>query len=472
MTAFMRMHLPIPADMLYIWQVIHDAGHEVLFVGGCVRDMIIGDPVHDYDLATSAQPEQVMALFPDCIPTGIQHGTVTVIHHGRAVEVTTFRTEDHYRDSRRPESVVFVRRVDQDLQRRDFTCNSMAYRPDKGLLDLFDGLGDLKRGCLRTVGSAAARFSEDALRMLRAIRFCSQLNLEPEQSLLVAASIQKDRIFKLSRERIASELSRLFQTRFPERLNSFSGAGLLEIATRALDLPVVSEDLLVKLLLRTLPGKDNPARLPQVLHVPAGILAILICMKSHGRSKTILESADNTKTIRTLQSTLIHEGRFSSSVASESTALLVAIATLLDPGEYTLLHRVRLAAARIHVSCLLSPDQARDRVVHATSLLALLSKDGLCMRDPGPGDFLTIVRQSHTIALEVKNRQDIIAVKELPVRGGDLIRMGVVPSPRLGGLLESLLDEALSSETSIPRERLLAIASDRLVNECVYPGTL
>jgi len=466
MTAFIRMHLPIPADLLFLWQVLHDAGHETLFVGGCVRDMIIGEPAHDYDLATSARPEEVMALFPVCIPTGIQHGTVTVLHHGRAVEVTTFRTEDQYLDNRRPDSVVFVGRVDEDLQRRDFTCNSMAYRPDLGLLDLFDGLGDLSRRCLRTVGSASARFSEDALRMLRAVRFSAQLDLVPEQSLLIAAQIQQDRIFKLSRERIASELSRLFCARFPHRLEAFAGSGILRAATAALDRPVGREEDLISLLIQILPGQTNPTGLPSNLCIPAGILAMLLSGKSGEEAAEILQPARQQHYIRSLRLDLVHNARFSSRVASEGVAMLMAIATLLDPTEMPAHVRVRTAAARIRSACLLEPDEARTLVMHISAILRLLLEKAVPFRwsgfPPGHADSEAMWEA----ARKMRDDRDIIAITELPVGGRDLIKLGAKPGRSLGHLLDGLLRLAIESREPLSRETFMAAASMRLESPC------
>lgn len=462
MTAYMRMHLPIPADLLFLWQVLHDAGHEVLFVGGCVRDMIIGEPVHDYDLASSATPSEVMSLFPECIPTGIQHGTVTVIHHGRAVEVTTFRTEDKYQDNRRPDTVVFVGRVDEDLQRRDFTCNSMAYRPDLGLIDLFDGLGDLNRRCLRTVGSASARFSEDALRMLRAVRFCAQLDLDPEQSLLIAAQIHQDRICSLSRERIASELSRLFTTRFPDRLNAFTGIGIISTALSALDRTIAREEDLVDLYQQLLPAQANRAGLPPELFIPAGLLAVLLCEKSGPEAADVLQPARQQHYIRSLRLDLIHNARFSSTVASDSTALLMACASILDVTEMPMQVRVRNTAARIRTACLLTPDEARARVVHACSLLKLMQEARPPMRWPGLCTDQPSCLDAWNAALAMQANRDIIAITELPVNGKDLIRLGAQPGRALGHILEGLLQKVIRSPRQLTREQLFAAARERL----------
>lgn len=462
MSVYMRMILPIPADLLFLWQVLQDAGYETLFVGGCVRDMIIGEPVHDYDLATAATPAEVMSLFPDCVPTGIQHGTVTVIHHGRAVEVTTFRTEENYLDSRRPESVVFVGQVDQDLQRRDFTCNSMAYRPDLGLLDLFDGLGDLSRHSLRTVGSASARFSEDALRMLRAVRFCAQLDLEPEQSLLIAAQIQQDRIYRLSRERIASELSRLFTACFPKRLTDFAGTGILRTAANALDRKIDREEDLVHLLQQILPGQSNPANLPPDLFIPTGLLAILLTEKSGPEAADVLQPSRQQRYIRSLRIDLIREARFSATIAANTTALVMACATILDVTDILMQVRVRSAAFRVRAACLLSPGEARSMVVHACSILKLMQEARPTLRWSGLSAGQPSCQEALAAARIMAENRDMIAITELPVGGDDLIRLGVRPGRPLGRLLESLLQLVIHSQEPLDREQLLTIARSRL----------
>ena len=466
MSAFQRMFLPIPVDLLYVWQVILDAGHDVLFVGGCVRDLIIGEPVHDYDLATSAHPGQIMALFPEVIPTGIQHGTVTVRHHGKSVEVTTFRIEDEYRDSRRPESVSFVSRVDEDLERRDFTCNSMAYRPDLGLLDLFDGLGDLKRHRLRSVGSASARFAEDALRMLRAVRFCAQLDLEPEHSLLVAAQIQQDLIFRLSKERIASEFSRMCGTRFISRLEAFAGTGVLRTAMAALGHTVADERALVHLLRQLLPGKDNPLGLPHGLVVPAGILAAILAEAGGtesvraevGEALAVVREAGY---IRDLRNSLVQEGRFSSAVAAHAAALLLTLASLAEPVAEPAMVRVRRAASRVRVVCQLDPAEARETVALGCALLNRLLQQEPDKRWRGLPDWLNLVIASSFVeaAHKMQRQNDIVAIIELPVDGRDLMRLGFPAGRTLGNLLERLLRHTITLADRPDREQLLSIAA-------------
>ena len=158
-----------------ILQTLERAGFEARYVGGCVRDTLLGRPVHDWDIASQALPEDVLRLFPRCVPTGLQHGTVTVLLDGTSAEVTTYRLDGAYHDSRHPDGVRFVRSLADDLARRDFTINAMAMDLSGTITDLFGGREDLARGVIRCVGDAETRFREDALRMLRARRFAAQL---------------------------------------------------------------------------------------------------------------------------------------------------------------------------------------------------------------------------------------------------------------------------------------------------------
>lgn len=200
------MSLFLPDYVKTIIKTLEKNGYKGYAVGGCVRDMIIGKIPHDYDVATDALPEAVEAMFERTIPTGIKHGTVTVLSAGFPIEVTTFRTESGYTDSRRPDSVNFVSDIKDDLSRRDFTVNAIAYNDDDGLIDPFGGCGDIDKRLLRAVGEPNLRFSEDALRILRLFRFSSQFGFTPECNTLDAAFNLSEGLKKISRERIASEL--------------------------------------------------------------------------------------------------------------------------------------------------------------------------------------------------------------------------------------------------------------------------
>lgn len=202
----------LPSDFkkaLPVLEEIEKAGFEAYFVGGSVRDHILGLPIHDVDIATSAYPEEIKTIFNRTVDTGIQHGTVTVLFDDDSYEITTFRTESGYQDFRRPDSVTFVRSLEDDLKRRDFTINALAVDKDGYVIDKFDGLSDLNKKVIRAVGKAEERFHEDALRMMRAVRFQSQLGFSVESETAKAISDNAHLLSKIAVERIREEFIKL-----------------------------------------------------------------------------------------------------------------------------------------------------------------------------------------------------------------------------------------------------------------------
>ncbi len=216
----------LPKEVNQVIHTIEQAGFEAVLVGGPVRDLLRGATPHDWDIATSARPEQMMTLFPKTIPTGVQHGTVTVLVGNMSVEVTTYRREASYQDHRKPESVEFVPDLMEDLKRRDFTINAMAYRTETGIVDLFGGQEDLKNGIIRAVGDAQERFEEDALRMLRAVRFACKLDFAIESQTLSAITEKAPLLRYISRERIAAELIAALCAPMPRHLLLLQQTGL------------------------------------------------------------------------------------------------------------------------------------------------------------------------------------------------------------------------------------------------------
>ncbi|MCT3055130.1 CCA tRNA nucleotidyltransferase [Leuconostoc citreum] len=192
-----------------ILEHIEAAGFEAYFVGGAVRDMLLNKPIHDVDIATSAFPEEIKALFTKTVDTGIQHGTVMVLDHGDGYEITTFRTESTYTDFRRPDKVTFVRSLAEDLKRRDFTINAIAMTKDGDIIDLFDGLTDMARKRIRAVGDAEVRFNEDALRIMRALRFSAQLGFDIAPHTKAALKQIGPNLEKIAVERIRVEFEKL-----------------------------------------------------------------------------------------------------------------------------------------------------------------------------------------------------------------------------------------------------------------------
>lgn len=196
----------IPEKIEYVIETLNKNRYEAYIVGGCVRDILLSKTPHDYDVTTSATPDEIISVFDHTVPTGIKHGTITVLINGEPIEVTTFRTDGEYLDARRPDSVQFVRNLKDDLSRRDFTVNAMAYNHVAGLCDLFEGQKDLKNKTLRAVGDPETRFNEDALRILRLFRFASTLNFEIEPQTFDAAIKCSPLLKKVSVERVMTEL--------------------------------------------------------------------------------------------------------------------------------------------------------------------------------------------------------------------------------------------------------------------------
>ncbi|WP_395323300.1 CCA tRNA nucleotidyltransferase [Levilactobacillus parabrevis] len=210
-----------------VLQTIEQAGYEAYFVGGSVRDTILGKAIHDVNIATSAYPDEIKHLFKRTVDTGIEHGTVMILDHGTGYETTTFRSESTYTDFRRPDQVTFVRSLAEDLKRRDFTINALAMRENGEVIDLFDGLTDLRNKQIRAVGDAQERFHEDALRMMRAVRFASQLDFTIVPDTLDAITAHAQLLTKIAVERTQVELLKLLQGKTPQRgLTDLMATGL------------------------------------------------------------------------------------------------------------------------------------------------------------------------------------------------------------------------------------------------------
>jgi tRNA nucleotidyltransferase (CCA-adding enzyme) len=202
------IHIEIPQDVAFILGKIRNAGYEAYAVGGCVRDSLLKKIPKDWDITTSALPEQIKEIFPRTIDTGIKHGTVTVMINSTGYEVTTYRVDGEYLDGRHPEEVEFTANLDEDLKRRDFTINAFVYNEAEGVKDLFGGLKDLEDGIIRCVGVAEERFGEDALRILRAVRFAAVLSFTIEPETYKAAVKLAGNLSKVSAERIKAELEK------------------------------------------------------------------------------------------------------------------------------------------------------------------------------------------------------------------------------------------------------------------------
>lgn len=212
------MEFQLPSYVLYCLNTLESNGFEAWCVGGAVRDHIMGKQPFDYDITTNTRPEKIIEIFPKTVPTGLQHGTVTVVTEGGNVEITTYRADGEYSDHRSPDSVVFQETVDKDLSRRDFTMNAICYNPKKGFYDPEKGIEDIKNGIIRAIGNPERRFTEDALRIMRAYRFSAQLGFTIEENTAKAAIALCGLLKSISVERIFSELKRAFSAKFVQNI--------------------------------------------------------------------------------------------------------------------------------------------------------------------------------------------------------------------------------------------------------------
>jgi len=416
---------------------LHRAGYAAYVVGGCVRDSLLGLTPHDWDLCTSALPQQGMELFGEekCIPTGLQHGTVTVKQGGGLYEITTFRTEGAYTDGRHPDEVHFVPDVREDLARRDFTINAMAYNEKEGLIDPFGGQDDLQSGILRAVGVPHQRFTEDALRILRLYRFAARFGFSIDPPTAQAAQELCAHLDCVSVERIEEELAKLLSAPAP--------AAYLDEKILGVVLPELSPEALA-------------AAKPVVDACPAGEQALPV------RLAALLLSLGEDGTRRTLRRLRC------SNACIEETAVLVREARGCD-GSFLFGHDSGHSIARpIAFGNRVPPQRTVLRETTVTpdfTIYArrLLGKYNLCtvQRLAALGTALQPERSADFAALsELAERLDAdgvcCRVSQLAVNGRDLMAAGVPAGPGIRKILEALLDGVIREEYPNERQALLA----------------
>ena len=385
---------------------LHAAGHAAYAVGGCVRDSLLGQTPHDWDLCTSATPEQVLELFGEahCIPTGLQHGTVTVKHGGELYEITTFRTEGAYSDGRHPDHVAFVPDVKEDLARRDFTINAMAYNAEEGLIDPFGGQNDLAAGIVRAVGEPQRRFEEDALRNLRLYRFAARFRFAIDPATGQAARALCRHLDCVSEERIAEELSRLLAAPAP---GAYLEAEVLAVIFPELDAAELPESR--RILDALEPGME---------HVQVR-LAALLCPLGEAGARAAL---------RRLKC---------------SNALTGTVATL-----------VREAAAGMPGAAL---TLTARRFLSRYDLATITDLTALCSaQHPEQAEAFAALQQE---AARLVETNACCRINQLAVNGRDLMDAGIRPGPGLRRVLDALLEQVLTGQLPNEKAALLAAAA-------------
>ena len=434
------MKLTLDPGAAALLDALHAAGYAAYAVGGCVRDSLLGRTAHDWDLCTSALPQQVMELFgtEQCIPTGLQHGTVTIKYGGQLYETTTFRTEGSYTDGRHPDEVQFVPDVREDLARRDFTINAMAYNAAEGLVDPFDGQKDLQNGLLRAVGEPQQRFTEDALRILRLYRFAARFGFALDAATARAARQLAPHLDCISAERIQEELAKLLAAPQP--------GAYLEPAVLAVVLPELT------------PEKLTAAK-PVVDACPAGEENLPV------RWAALLGALGEADTRRVLKRL-----RCSNACIEETAVLVRETAGEGVCGSFLLGHESGHSIARPTACGSRVPPQRTvlgETPAHAgeVAIRQLLGRYGLCTVERLCALCAALHPQNAPdCALAAQRARQLEAdgvccrVSQLAVNGRDLMAAGIPAGPALRRVLEALLDGVIRAEYPNEKPALLAAA--------------
>lgn len=437
------MTIRIPQDVLWILNKLNQAGYEAYVVGGCVRDSLMGREPNDWDITTDAEPLQVKGLFRRTIDTGLQHGTVTVMNHGVGYEVTTYRLDGEYDDHRRPDSVTFSKNLADDLMRRDFTINAMAYHPEKGLVDLYGGTEDLEGKRIRAVGDPDARFNEDALRILRAVRFAAQLGFQIEPETREAIRKHVKELSFVSIERIETELTKLICSPHPEEMEELCQLGITSVI---------------------LPEFDRMMETPQ--NTPYHYTDV-----GH-HTIAVMQHVSPTKVMR--YAALLHDVakpdcRFTD---EQGVDHFYGHPVKGEPMARSVMKRLRLDNKTIDEASLLvhwhdfglkgdltektfRKGVSKMGLEHFPAYLEIRRADMDGQSDYHKEEKEEGFRRIREMYEKLLEEKPALTIRDLAVNGKDLMEIGIPAGPKLGGTLKALLDLVLEDPARNTREELL-----------------
>lgn len=437
------MRMTLPENVKNIIEILEAKGHEAYAVGGCVRDTLLDRVPGDWDVTTSARPEEVKALFSHTIDTGIEHGTVTVMKGHEGYEVTTYRIDGEYEDARHPKEVTFTANLVEDLKRRDFTINAMAYNESSGLVDEFDGMEDLKKGIIRCVGDPMERFTEDALRMLRAVRFAAQLGFSIEEGTREAIRKLAPTIAKVSAERIAVELVKIITSEHPEEMRTAYELGLTAVFMPEFDVAMRTEQHNVHHMYTV--GEHIIVSMQHV-HPEKRIRLIMLF---HDMAKPVVITTD--------ENGVDHFRGHTQGGADMSRRIL---------------RRLKFDNATIDFTALMVKHHD-DRPEEPAAIRRMFSQIGLenvpMMLEIKRADLLgqsTYQRESKMALVDkfeahynecVANNY-CLQKKDMSVNGGDLIAMGMKQGKEMGQIIDRLFDAVIENPQMNEREKLLELA--------------
>lgn len=437
------MKLTIPVNAEKILRVLENQGFEAFIVGGCVRDSILGRRPDDWDITTSARPEQVKALFRRTVDTGLKHGTVTVLMDKESYEVTTYRIDGEYEDGRHPKEVAFTASLEEDLKRRDFTINAMAYHPDRGLVDLFRGMDDIRAEIIRCVGNPLERFGEDALRILRAVRFSAQLGFSIEAETKTGIEELAPNLKLVSAERIQTELVKLLVSPHPDYFLTAYETGITRQFLPEFDACMET-------------GQNTPHHclsvglhtLQSLLNIrPDKVLRLTMLLHDIGKpavKKTDENGRDHFKMHgpagEKMASAILRRLKFDNDTISKVCRLI----RWHDDRPAPDMCSVRRAVNRIgeDIFPLYLEVQRADMLAQST-----YKREEKAARLEG-------VNECYRKILE---EGQCVSLKSMAVKGRDLIAAGYAPGPELGEILDRLLEHVLEHPEDNEKDRLLAL---------------
>ena len=438
--------MTLPADVENIISVLESHGHEAYAVGGCVRDCILGKMPHNWDITTSAKPQEVKALFKKTFDTGIEHGTVTVVMHGENYEVTTYRVDGKYEDGRHPKQVTFTASLEEDLKRRDFTINAMAYNPSQGMVDLFGGMDDLQQGIIRAVGNPTERFSEDALRMLRAVRFAAQLNFTIEEETYRAIADRASTLDRISAERIQVELVKMICSENPGKIRDAYKTGLTAVFLPEFDVMMETEQNTVHHMYtvgeHTIHAMENinsdkDLRLTMLLHDVAKPKCRVCDDQGHDHFKG--HPAEGALMARDILQRL----KFDNNTIDTVEKLIKS-------------HDERPELSKRNVRRLL----VRIGEDSFDKLMQVKMADTLAQSTYQRQEKLDYIEGLKKLYQEIQDEGQCVSIRDMKINGRDIIAMGVPQSSKIGEIIKQLFDEILEDPSLNNREYLLQRAKE------------
>lgn len=435
------MEIRLPEKVDIIIKTIQSAGFEAYAVGGCVRDSMLGREPEDWDITTSAMPHQIKELFAKTFDTGIEHGTVTVLLGREGFEVTTYRIDGEYEDSRHPKNVVFTRSLSEDLKRRDFTINAMAYNNESGVVDIFGGMEDLRKGMIRCVGDARERFSEDALRILRAVRFSAQLGFAVEEETRAGILEMAGDLGNISAERIQAELVKMIVSPHPECIKTAYDLGITKVILPEFDVMMETK-------------QETPHHKYNVgVHTVKAMEAVRpekvlrLTMLLHDCAKPLMKTMDSAGVAHFKG----HDAKGEEAAKKILRRLKFDNDTMRKVCRLVRWHDYRMPAKPLEVR------RAMYKIGEDIfSYYLEVRKADLAAQ----GDYLKEEKENNIRGVEmcyreIQEKKQCVSLKELAVGGNDLIAAGMNPGKEIGDTLKKLLDYVIEHPEANQKEELL-----------------